>query len=248
MQAWCSFCIDAWQVRNVCFVVPDGRFIIRPVHRFTGMSVPALIPFKPKNPKTRLSCVLDLPEREKFAQMMLCDVVVAVLEAGCEPFILGTELFSFNGIKVVHDPRGLNESINAYLERTPGPLLIIMADIALASDSAIRRMITTSADMAIVPGSGGGTNAIFLSRADRFRVSYYGMSFEKHLRIAEECGLSCEIVDSFLIHTDVDEKEDLVELLIHGKGMSSGYLRELGFTLSAEKGRVGVVREKAGRE
>ena len=73
------------------------------------------------------------------------------------------------------------------------------------------------------------------------------MSFEKHLRIAEECGLSCEIVDSFLIHTDVDEKEDLVELLIHGKGMSSGYLRELGFTLSAEKGRVGVVREKASR-
>ena len=114
------------------------------------MSVPALIPFKPKNPKTRLSCVLELPEREKFAQMMLCDVVVAVREAGCEPFILGTEPFSFNGVRVVHDPRGLNESINAYLERTPGPILIIMADIALASASAIRRMIATSADMAIV--------------------------------------------------------------------------------------------------
>ena len=111
----------------------SGReiYLSGPCNRFTGMSVPALIPFKPKNPKTRLSCVLDLPEREKFAQMMLCDVVVAVLEAGCEPFILGTEPFSFNGVKVVHDPRGLNESINAYLMRTPGPLLIIMADIAL---------------------------------------------------------------------------------------------------------------------
>jgi 2-phospho-L-lactate guanylyltransferase len=212
------------------------------------MAVPALIPFKPRNPKTRLSCVLELPEREKFAQMMLCDVVVAAREAGCEPFILGTEPFSFDGLKVVVDSRGLNESINAFLEVTPGPLLIIMADLPLASASAIQRMISTSSDMTIVPGTGGGTNAIFLSSASRFRVSYYGMSFAKHLLIAEECGLSCEVIDSFLIHTDVDEKEDLVELLIHGKGMSSGYLRELGFALSVEKGRVGVVREKAGTE
>ena len=212
------------------------------------MSVPALIPFKPRNPKTRLSCVLELPEREKFAQMMLCDVVVAAREAGCEPFILGTEPFSFDGLKVIVDPRGLNESINAFLEVTPGPLLIIMADLPLASAPAIRRMISTSSDMAIVPGTGGGTNAIYLSSASRFRVSYYGMSFAKHLLIAGECGLSCEVIDSFLIHTDVDEKEDLVELLIHGKGMSSGYLRELGFALSVEKGRVGVVREKAGTE
>lgn len=212
------------------------------------MPVPALIPFKPRNPKTRLSCILELPEREKFAHMMLCDVVVAAGEAGCEPFILGTEPFSFNGLRVLDDPRGLNDSINALLEVTPGPLLIIMADVPLASASAIRRMITTSADMAIVPGRGGGTNAIFLSRANRFRVNYYGMSFEKHLRIAEECGLSCEVIDSFLIHTDVDEKEDLVELLIHGRGMSSHYLRDLGFALSVEKGRVGVVREKAGQE
>ncbi len=62
------------------------------------------------------------------------------------------------------DPAGLNESINAILERTPGPLLIIMADIALASAAAIRRMISTSADIAIVPGTGGGTNALFLSQ------------------------------------------------------------------------------------
>ncbi len=222
-----------------------GVLFTRPNNRFTGMSVPTLIPFKPRNPKTRLSCVLELPEREKLAQMMLCDVVVAAREAGCEPFILGTEPFSFNGIRVVVDPAGLNESINAILEQTPGPLLIIMADVALASAPAIRRMLTTSADIAIVPGTGGGTNALYLSRADRFRVSYYGMSFEKHVRAAAEFGLSFEVVDSFLIHTDIDEKEDLVELLIHGEGMSSHYIRELGFTLSAQKGRVGVVREKA---
>jgi 2-phospho-L-lactate guanylyltransferase len=62
--------------------------------------------------------------------------------------------------------------------------------------------------------------------------------------IAEERGLSCEVIDSFLIYTDVDEKEDLAELLIHGKGLSSRYLKELGFAISVEKGRVGVVRDR----
>ena len=86
------------------------------------MSVPALIPFKPRNPKTRLSCVLELPEREKFAQMMLCDVVVAAREAGCEPFILGTEPFSFNGIRVVDRPERVERVDQcASLRGLPGP-------------------------------------------------------------------------------------------------------------------------------
>jgi 2-phospho-L-lactate guanylyltransferase len=211
------------------------------------MSLPAVIPFKPRNPKTRLSCVLDAEEREKFAEMMLCDVVVAASDAGCEPFILATEPFSFDGIRVVEDPRGLNESLNDLLVATPGPLLIIMADVPLASPEAIRRLVGSRAEVAMVPGRGGGTNAIYLSSANRFRVNYYGASFQKHRQYADEAGLSCEVIDSFLLHTDVDEKEDLVELLIHGNGMSSRYLRELGFVLSVEKGRVGVERTKVPR-
>ena len=69
------------------------------------------------------------------------------------------------------------------------------------------------------------------------------MSFSKHLRIAQEAGLSCEVIDSFLLHTDIDEEEDLVELLTHGTGKSRKYLEDLGFTLSAENGRVSVKRK-----
>ena len=209
------------------------------------MSVPAVIPFKPKNPKTRLSCVLEPEEREKFAALMLCDVIVAAREGGCDPFILATERFSFGEIPVVYDDRGLNDALNDLISRTPGPLLIIMADVPLTSPEAVQKLISTSADMAMVPGRGGGTNAVFLSHADRFQVSYYGASFQKHLMIAQESGLSCEVIDSFLIYSDVDEKEDLVEILIHGKGMSSTYLKELGFILTIEMGRVGVERERA---
>ncbi|HZK29927.1 MAG TPA: 2-phospho-L-lactate guanylyltransferase, partial [Methanoregula sp.] len=58
-----------------------------------------------------------------------------------------------------------------------------------------------------------------------------------------EAGLSCEVIDSFRLHTDIDEKEDLVELLIHGTGKSRAFLEELGFILSVDKGRVNVERK-----
>jgi 2-phospho-L-lactate guanylyltransferase len=118
-----------------------------------------------------------------------------------------------------------------------------MADLPLANADAIRRVITTKNDMAVVPGRGGGTNAIFMKEPKRFHVDYYGMSFLKHVQIAKEAGLSCEVIDSFRLHTDIDEKEDLVELLIHGTGKSRAFLEERGFYLSAEKGRVSVERK-----
>jgi 2-phospho-L-lactate guanylyltransferase len=51
------------------------------------------------------------------------------------------------------------------------------------------------------------------------------------------------VIDSFVLHTDIDEKDDLVELLTHGTGKSRKYLEDLGFVLSAENGRVGVERK-----
>jgi 2-phospho-L-lactate guanylyltransferase len=131
------------------------------------------------------------------------------------------------------------------LQQSVGSILILMADLPLATGAAIKRVITTKSDMAVVPGRGGGTNAIFLAEPAKFHVDYYGMSFLKHLKIAQEAGLSCEVIDSFVLHTDMDENDDLVELLTHGTGKSREYLEALGFVLSAENGRVGVVRKAA---
>jgi 2-phospho-L-lactate guanylyltransferase len=52
------------------------------------------------------------------------------------------------------------------------------------------------------------------------------------------------VIDSFRLHTDIDEKEDLAELLIHGKGKSRAFLAERGFVLTTEKGRVSVDRTR----
>jgi 2-phospho-L-lactate guanylyltransferase len=207
------------------------------------MSFYAIIPFKPVNPKTRLSCVLTQPEREAFARMMLDDVISAANHAGCRPVILSTIPYAHEGAKTVVKDLGLNEALNECLMEAEDPILIIMSDLPLVTPEAIRRVCSTQADVAIVPGRGGGTNTIFITRPQEFQVDFYGASFLDHMNIARRAGLSIEVVDSFRLHTDVDEKEDLVEVLLHGDGKAREYLVSLGFSLSIEKGRVGVQRD-----
>jgi 2-phospho-L-lactate guanylyltransferase len=204
----------------------------------------AVIPFKPKNPKSRLSCVLDEQEREAFAEAMLLDVVDVVRDADCQPVILGTELFDSELVQVTIKDAGLSEALNEYLSCAVTGVLIIMADLPLADRESVKRVTGTKMDMAIVPGRGGGTNVIYIREPARFHVDYYGGSFLKHMRIAQECGLSCEVIDSFRLHTDIDEKEDLAELLIHGTGKSRAFLEERSFTLVTENGRTGVERKR----
>ncbi len=207
------------------------------------MRIQAIIPFKPVNPKTRLSCMLTQQERELFARDMLEDVIGAVVAAGCDPCVLSTHPFQHEQVRSVVSEMGLNEALNALLPSLDVPVLIIMADLPLATGDALSAMLSTGADCAIVPGRGGGTNAIFVRDPKRFSVDFYGASFLDHLAIAHKNGLRVEVVDSFRLHTDIDEKEDLVEILLHGTGRAKECLEALGFSLSLEKGRVGIQRD-----
>lgn len=204
--------------------------------------VHAIIPFRPVNPKTRLSGVMDQEEREAFARAMLGDVVDVLQEAGCSPCILCTVPFEYRNIGTHIDSRDLNEALNAYLSRQDAPVLIIMSDLPLITSDAVRRLVAVTADIGIVPGRGGGTNVLFIRKPQAYHVDYYGASFCDHVRIAEDAGLSYEVIDSFCMSTDIDEKEDLVEILIHGKGRSRRFLKEIGIMLSLEQGRVGIQR------
>ena len=203
----------------------------------------ALIPFKPAGPKSRLSSVLSQEEREAFARAMLEDVIAAAKDANCSPVIVATELFDSEDVQVTIADKDLSGALNEVLSQAAGPVLILMADLPLANGPALKRVVTTTSDIGIVPGRGGGTNAIFVRDPAKFHVDYYGMSFLKHTKIAQESGLSFEVIDSFLLHTDIDEEEDLVELLTHGTGASRKSLEALGFVLTAENGRVGVKRQ-----
>ncbi|MDH7593816.1 MAG: 2-phospho-L-lactate guanylyltransferase [Methanomicrobiales archaeon] len=207
------------------------------------MSLCSVIPFKPVNPKTRLSSILSREERETFARCMLEDVIGAIPRESSRTVVLATDVsFSCENADVEVVEAGLNDALNQLFRRAGSEVLMVMADLPLADRESLKRLISTEADVAISPGRGGGTNALFLKDPRRFRADFYGLSFLKHLGIAAEFGCSVEVIDSFRLHTDVDEVSDLVEVLIHGRGRSRSFLEVLGFSLAPEEGRVRVKR------
>ncbi|NLV27284.1 MAG: 2-phospho-L-lactate guanylyltransferase [Methanomicrobiales archaeon] len=206
------------------------------------MRIPVVIPYKPINPKTRLSCILTKEERQVFACMMLRDVVDAVKSAGCSPLILATAPLQLDDVPVEILEEGLNETINKFCAENDEPLAIVMADLALADRSSILSLLTSGGDLAIAPGRGGGTNAIYIRSAKQFQAQYYGMSYEKHLKYGIETGLMVKIIDSFRLYCDIDEQDDLIEVLIHNRGNSHRWLVEQGFEIEMKKSRIGVKR------
>lgn len=216
-----------------------------------------IVPFSTDRPKSRLADALSPDERRAFARAMLADVTDAVVAAGGEPRILATDPIDVEH-PVTVDDRPLTDAVNAALDdrfesaaaddaatdRSPEPVAVVMADLALATPAAIERLFAAGrdADVAVAPGRGGGTNA-FVASHPAFRVDYHGASYLDHREVAAEVGAEFVAVDSRRLGTDVDESDDLAEVLIHGEGRAATWLREAGFVLDTSGGRVGALRE-----
>lgn len=206
------------------------------------MKVKAIIPFKKEGAKTRLGAFLTEKEREEFAICMLKDVLVAVSGSEIEEAAiistcskLNFELDEELKLTVREDERELNEVLNEVIRKEKEPVLIIMADIPLATSESINELVRREEDVVIAPGRKGGTNALFLRRPYEFFVSYYGISCLKHVEMAKRRNLSHAVYDSFFISVDIDEVDDLIELLVHGKGFSAEYIRAIGVCLRVDK-------------
>jgi 2-phospho-L-lactate guanylyltransferase len=188
----------------------------------------ALIPYKRQNAKSRLSPALSLREREQFVELMLRDVVESLREAGVTDIDILTT--PSNGVpgdlgtNILFSEHDLNEAINQYLETVNEPVLILMADLPLVAPRHVKEIVAIDKDLVIVPGKGGGTNVLCIRNPQRFYVRYYDSSFLNHCRIAEETGQSVHIYDSFLLSTDIDEPHDLIEVMLHGHGLSKAYV------------------------
>ncbi|WP_049984964.1 2-phospho-L-lactate guanylyltransferase [Halobellus rufus] len=223
-----------------------------------------LVPYATRDPKSRLSPVLTDRERREFALAMLCDVVDAVRAVGYEAELLVPERVDpasdVNGetqstaaavedaadvlgaLPQVVDDRPLSVAVNAALDGGDAPeQAVVMADLALATPTALRRLFGVGGDVAVAPGRGGGTNALVVRDPD-FSVDYHGASYRDHRRIAAAAGLSVGVVDSMRLATDVDDPADLAEVLLHGDGRAAAWLVDAGFSIDADDGRVGVER------
>jgi 2-phospho-L-lactate guanylyltransferase len=199
-----------------------------------------LVPFEARRPKTRLDGVLDPTERATFARAMLDDVVDACREAGHDPEVAATDPVAVDA-PVTVDDRPLSTAVNARLGGDE-PVGVVVADLALVTPAAVDRLAAaaTTADVAIAPGRGGGTNALVVDHPD-FRVDFHGVSYRDHRRAAREVGADVAVVDSMRLTTDVDEPADLTEALLHGEGTAAAWLAER-FTLDAGEGRAGLAR------
>ena len=210
-------------------------------------SVKAIIPFKKKGAKTRLRTFLTEAEREELAMMMLKDVLVTLSESKIEEVeiittcskeeLLNELKLELRNLKLTVrvDEKGLNEVLNEVIQNEKDPRLILMADIPLVTPESINELIGYEADVVIAPGRNGGTNALFMRKPCEFVVSYYGVSCLEHIETAKRRNLSYTVHDSFFISADIDEDDDLMELLIHGRYFSAEYLRMIGVFIQVDK-------------
>lgn len=197
-----------------------------------------LVPYSTRDPKSRLAPFLDADERVSFARRMLEDVLTAIRDAGHAPEVIATGAVAGLDVPVIVDERHLSPAVNAQLDP---PVAIVMADLALATPVAIQRLVETPGDVVLVPGRGGGTNALVVRDA-AFRVDFHGNSIADHRDGARRSDCTTTEVDSYRLSTDVDEPADLVEVLLHGSGRSTGWLREQGIRLRPTEGHVDVER------
>jgi len=215
-----------------------------------------LVPFGAEDPKTRLSTALDPDERAGFARAMLTDTLAAVRGAGGSPRVLATAPVEVDA-PVTVDGRPLTPAVNRALADAgpkPGsPVAVVVADLPLATPAAVERLYRAGAvgdaaggparTVAVAPGRGGGTNGLAI-RHPEFRVDYHGASVRDHRRAARGVGAPVVTVDSYRLGTDVDEPADLPEVLLHADGAAADWLRDAGFALDADDGRVTAVRDR----
>jgi len=193
-----------------------------------------VVPFRPINPKSRLSGVLSEEERKKFAELMLIDVINVLRAHELEIKVISTSKLDLDlEVELVEDQRSLDECINSELEEVPKA--VVMSDLPLLNSETLERFLNCEGDVVIAPGRKGGTNML-LVRKKGFKVSYHYCSFLKHLNIARSSGFRWRVFDSFYSSVDVDDEGDLLELMIHGEGkLSRSYLEDLGFRIKFDR-------------
>jgi len=154
------------------------------------------------------------------------------------------------GIDIRESEKDLNDAINELIEREAADgwhrdILIVMADLALLAKNDIVGIINCPGDVVLCPGRGGGTNMILINSPE-FRTCYRKLSFSRHLDFARKAGLDACVFESFRAGSDIDEPEDLVELLLHGRGEARKLIEKMGFAISdevrASTGKAPVMR------
>jgi 2-phospho-L-lactate guanylyltransferase len=187
--------------------------------------------------KSRLAGLLTPAERRQVALLTL-ETVVAAARSLAYVHLLSADasLLDTGDSFVPEDPdlRGLNAQLEMAIERIGvGGVLILHADLPLASAPDLMRFVASAPpapSVNAIRSADGGTNAMLLQPAGKFRLAYGSRSFVKHEEAAEEAGMTFRRHRSERLELDLDSPADVAEFMERrdSDGMPlSLYLRSL---------------------
>ena len=172
--------------------------------------------------KARLASALDERGRRELATALFRDVLGAALDCpGLDSVVVVTrdpealQISSDAGAEGMDDPGDLNESLDAVAQtlaqRGVDRLLVVHADLPLASTVDIETVAHASAEVALVASGDGGTNALACP-AGAFGFQYGPGSAQQHREAAWDADLETELLDLPGRALDIDTPADLERL------------------------------------
>jgi 2-phospho-L-lactate guanylyltransferase len=180
------------------------------------MPVP-LVPLKAlAEAKGRLAPEVGPLQRRLLAIAMFEDVIAALqaVPALATPVVVSPDREVWRradamGCRVVEEPPGagdLNAALASAAKAGDGsPLLVVAADLPLASAAGLERVLAAEAPVAVVPSAdGGGTNVLAWRDPASFAPSFGPDSAARHLAVP-----GAVRVDDFGLSLDVDTVDDL---------------------------------------
>ncbi len=184
-----------------------------------------LIPVKElAQAKARLAPVLDDAARRRLALAVFRDVLAAALACPALDAVAVVtrdeevlRLAGEAGAEGLPEPGGLNEALTSAAEtlvqRNGDRLVVLAADLPLATSDDIAAVAQARADVAVAPSKDGGTNALALPLPVGASTFRFGVdSARRHLAGAEEAGLRSLRLDLPNLAFDLDTPEDLAQL------------------------------------
>jgi 2-phospho-L-lactate guanylyltransferase len=180
----------------------------------------ALIPVKElSQAKARLSPVLDAAGRRTLALAMFRDVLAAALACdaleGVAVVTRDEEVLAeagAAGAEGLVEPGGLNEALTSaagkMARRGVERVVIIAADIPLATPDAIAATVAVDAEVTVAPSLDGGTN-VLVTPPDAFPLLFGKDSARRHLQAARAAGLRAFELAADALAFDIDAPEDL---------------------------------------
>ncbi len=110
---------------------------------------------------------------------------------------------------------GLNQQLEGIAPQLGAEVLILHADLPLATGDAITALLDAAGDAeaALVRSRDGGTNAMLLRPPGRFPLAYGANSFAAHDAAARAAGITVVHIESPALALDLDTPADIAILL-----------------------------------